>query len=326
MSVRRSSRSHLSGAARVLARGVLRTPGLDVADLLEPVGAASPRRVRATFLGVSTVLLDDGETALLTDGFFTRPNVLRSVVSRVGPDERRIRAGLVLGGVDRLAAVLVAHSHYDHALDSAAVARLTGATVLGSASTRLVALGGGLPDDRIRVLTPGEPLAFGAFTITALPARHSPGDIAPGEVEHLLHPPAKVRDYRTGGCFSFHVAHPDGQLLVHASANAEPGALAGHRAYTAYLGIGVLGRQTEAFRDTYWRETVAAVGARRVVPIHWDNFTRGLHRPLRPLPRPFDDVPAALAWLRRRCADQGVDLAWPRTGNPVDPWRRPVAR
>jgi len=29
--------------------------------------------LRVMFLGVSTLLFDDGDTAILTDGFFTRP-------------------------------------------------------------------------------------------------------------------------------------------------------------------------------------------------------------------------------------------------------------
>ena len=34
----------------------------------------------------------------------------------------------------------------------------------------------------------------------------------------------------------------------------------------------------------YWTETVRAVGARRVVLIHWDDFFRPLSKPLRALP------------------------------------------
>jgi L-ascorbate metabolism protein UlaG (beta-lactamase superfamily) len=34
----------------------------------------------------------------------------------------------------------------------------------------------------------------------------------------------------------------------------------------------------------YLQEVVDAVGARRIVPVHWDDFTRGLDEPLRPLP------------------------------------------
>ncbi len=39
-----------------------------------------------------------------------------------------------------------------------------------------------------------------------------------------------------------------------------------------YLGIGQLGLQPESYFVEYWTEAVRAVGARRVVLIHWDDF------------------------------------------------------
>ena len=42
--------------------------------------------LRVTFLGVSTLLFDDGESAILTDGFFTRPNRRIVFLGKVAPD------------------------------------------------------------------------------------------------------------------------------------------------------------------------------------------------------------------------------------------------
>lgn len=268
--------------------------------------------VRATWLGVSTVLLDDGDTALLTDGFLSRPGRLAVGLRRIRPDPARITAALERAGITRLAAVVPLHAHYDHALDAATVARLTGARVLGSASVRLIASGHGLPGDRFGELAPGEPMALGGFTLTAVPARHTPGDLAPGRIERPVPLAARARRYRTGECISLHVQHDGASVVVHASTNVLPGALTGHRADVLYLGIALLGRQDEAFRERYWHETVALTGARRVLPVHWDDFTRSLDRPLRPIPRPFDDVAGALAWLRRRGAATGVEVTLPR--------------
>ena len=41
------------------------------------VPEAGAAGLAVTFLGVSTLLVDDGTSALLTDGFFTRPSVVR---------------------------------------------------------------------------------------------------------------------------------------------------------------------------------------------------------------------------------------------------------
>lgn len=273
--------------------------------------------VRATWLGVSTVLLDDGETALMTDGFLSRPGRLAVALGRVRPDVGRIAAALERAGATRLAAVVPLHAHYDHAMDAATVARFTGARVLGSPSVRQIARGHGLPEDRFGELTPGEPTTLGRFTLTAVPARHTPGDLAPGRIERPVPLAARARRYRTGECISLHVRHDAAAVVVHASTNAVPGALAGSPADVLYLGIALLGRQEEEFRERYWHETVTLTGARRVVPVHWDDFTRSLDRPLRPIPRPLDDVAGALAWLRRRGPAGGVEVTLPRLWKPA---------
>src|SRR5688572_30741536 len=81
----------------------------------QPAPPAAPLKVR--FLGVATLLLDDGETAIMTDGFFSRPGRLQSLFGKVEPDLQAIERGLAKAGVTKLAAVIPVHSHYDHAMD-----------------------------------------------------------------------------------------------------------------------------------------------------------------------------------------------------------------
>ncbi|HYP71279.1 MAG TPA: hypothetical protein VEP93_10355, partial [Variovorax sp.] len=51
---------------------------------------AAPGAVQVRFGGVATLVFDDGETAWMTDGFFSRPGVLETAVTRIGPDAQRI--------------------------------------------------------------------------------------------------------------------------------------------------------------------------------------------------------------------------------------------
>jgi len=273
--------------------------------------------LRVTFLGVSTLLFDDGETALLTDGFFSRPSLLRVAVRPLRPNLTRIDACLGRAGISRLAAVLVAHSHYDHALDAPVVAARTGAVLVGSASTAAIGAGYQLSADRLVPAPVAAPLRFGAFTVTAVESEHSHPDRFPGTIDTPVRPPARAAAYRTGGCYSFHIGHSQGTGLVHASANFRPGALAGLRADTVYLGIGQLGKASDQFQRDYWRQVVEQVAPTRVVPIHWDRFTRPLSRPLRPLPRPVDDHRRTMAFLRRMCADTGIELTLPEAWRPT---------
>ncbi|EOD63961.1 MBL fold metallo-hydrolase [Amycolatopsis vancoresmycina] len=264
--------------------------------------------LRTAFAGVSNVLVTDGSSAVLVDGFFSRPSLLK-MATRVAPDRKRIDDALGRLGVTGFDAVLVAHSHVDHVLDAPVVAQRTGATLAGSPSTRKVQEGYGLAAEPFEELVPGRPVEFGAFTVTPVEAVHSAGDRVPGEITEPVRLPARSKAFKTGRCYSFHIAHPAGTVLVHASANFVPGALAGHEADVCYLGVGQAGKQTEAWRERYWRETAGAVGAQTVRPVHWDAFWRPLSKPLKVLPKVFDDLGTTMATFER-LAD-GVDLALP---------------
>jgi L-ascorbate metabolism protein UlaG (beta-lactamase superfamily) len=273
-----------------------------------PAASAAPTgaQVRVTFLGVATLLIDDGETALLTDGFFSRPSKLASAFTRIAPDRERIAAALQRAGVDRLKAVIVVHSHYDHAMDAPEVARLTGAQLIGSPSTANIARGAGLPEAQIRIAAPDTPMQIGAFTVTMVPSRHIAHGVAMGEITTPLVPPARSTDYLEGGSYSVLIAHPLGSLLVQGSAGWVAGALAGHHADVVLLGIGLLGREDDGYREAYYREVVDTVGARCVIPIHFDDFTLPLDDGLLPVPRLLDDVDGSLDWLAAHSATRGV--------------------
>ena len=306
------------GGGGLLARHLLAHPPLEprpgrVLDAAEP---GSPG-VRATWMGCTTLLLDDGETQLLVDGFFSRPGPLRLLFGRIEPDRERIAAGLARAGVERLAAVLTAHAHYDHALDAPVVAERTGALLVGSRSTAMLARGLELPDDRVRVVEGGERLEFGRFAVTILRAAHTPGAVEGGEITAPLVPPARVWAYREGPSFSFLIEHDGRSLLVQPNTNFVPGALADVRVEVVLLGTATLGRRDEAFVAAWWHESVETLGARRVVPIHWDDFTAAPEPAPLPMPRYMDDYPRGVALLGELARASGVELAWPPAFEPV---------
>jgi L-ascorbate metabolism protein UlaG (beta-lactamase superfamily) len=278
-------------------------------------------RFGVSFLGVASLLFDDGTTTVLTDGFFSRPPLRSVALGRVAPDHARIGTALEGAGIDRLDAVVPVHTHYDHVLDSPAVAERTGAVVAGGTSAANVARGYGLAEDRIVVVTPREPVAVGAFHLTFVVSDHCPPDRYPGPITEPVVPPARVGAYRCGEAWSVLVEHEGGRTaLVQGSAGFVEGSLAGYRAEVAYLGVGQLGLQPEAYLRTYWDETVRTVGARRVVLIHWDDFFRPLDRPLRALPYAGDDLDVSIRVLDELAARDGVELHLPTLWQREDPW------
>jgi L-ascorbate metabolism protein UlaG (beta-lactamase superfamily) len=277
-----------------------------------------------TFLGVSSLLFDDGQSAVLTDGFFSRPGLARVALGRIAPDVRRIDAALSRAGVGRLDAVAAVHTHYDHALDCAVVAARTGALLVGGESVAHIGRGAGLADERIQVVRPGQRLTCGSFGLTFVASAHCPPDRFPGPITESVVPPARAGAYRCGEAWSIVVEHSSGRVaLVQGSAGYVEGALAGHRADVAYLGVGQLGVQDEDYVAAYWEHTVRAVRAHRVVLIHWDDFFRPLDEPLRALPYAGDDLDATMRRLDRLAAADGVTVQLPTVWRREDPWQRP---
>ena len=118
------------------------------ADMFSVPLAAPGAPLSATWLGVATILLSDGRSAIMTDGFFSRPRLARVALGKVAPSPARVYGCLTRAGLRTLAAVLPVHTHYDHALDSALVAELTGAVLVGGESAANVGRGHGLPETR----------------------------------------------------------------------------------------------------------------------------------------------------------------------------------
>ena len=282
--------------------------------------AASPLTV--TWLGVSTLLVDDGTSALLTDGFFSRPNLADVGVRKLRPSSSRIDDALGRAGIDRLAAVLPVHTHFDHAMDTGVVAERTGALVVGGVSAANVARGQGLSEDRIRIATPGAEMELGNFGVTLIESRHCPPDRFPGTITKPAVPPVKASAYRCGEAWSTLIQHrPSGRrMLIQGSAGFAAGALAGRQAEVVYLGVGQLGVQPERYIRQYWNETVRAVGARRVVLIHWDDFFRPLHQPLRALPYAGDDLDVTMRVLTALAERDSVSVHLPTVWQRADPW------
>ncbi|MDT4920730.1 MAG: hypothetical protein QOI15_1632 [Pseudonocardiales bacterium] len=274
-----------------------------------------------TFLGVASLLFDDGASAVLTDGFFSRPSLLTVGLRHIAPDDARIDSVLRRAGIDRLDAVTPVHTHFDHALDSAAVASRTGARLFGGESAVNIGRGGGLPEDQLERVESGQQVKCGNFTLTFVNSSHCPPDRYPGVVSKPLVPPARADAYRCGEAWSILVEHTSGQsALVQGSAGYVGGALDGLRADVAYLGVGQLGLHDEAYVTAYWTNTVRAVGARRVVVIHWDDFFRPLDQPLRALPYAGDDLDASMRRIDALAAEDDVPVWFPTVWQREDPW------
>jgi L-ascorbate metabolism protein UlaG (beta-lactamase superfamily) len=206
----------------------------------------------------------------------------------VAPNRERIDQGLRDAKVTRAAAIFVAHSHHDHAMDAPYVAQLTGATLVGSPSTANIARGVKFPEGSIEEIGDRSVCRFGAFTVTTYRTPHANPKLFPGTIERKLGRAAFVEDYKEGGNFTFHVAHPWGNtLIVPGRAAREEGWPDTLRARTVFLGVGgpVL---NAAQLQPAWDQFVVGTEAGKVYPIHWDDFFGK--------PDTSESVPFRLSW------------------------------
>ncbi|MCB0502713.1 MAG: MBL fold metallo-hydrolase, partial [Bacteroidetes bacterium] len=128
--------------------------------------------LQVQFLGNTNLLFTDGETSILTDGFFTRPNAFKVLFGKVEPDKSIVEECLKKAGIEQLDAVIPLHSHFDHAMDAPMVADITDATLIGSTSTLNIGKGYGLPTEQMMIAPLNQVLEIGKFKITFIASRH----------------------------------------------------------------------------------------------------------------------------------------------------------
>ncbi len=309
-------------------------PDLDNIDWPTPAvaSASSTDTVTVTWLGVTTLLFDDGETQILIDGFFSRPSLADVLFDRpVENDAAMINYALDEYRMRRLAAIIPVHSHFDHAMDVGAIANRTSASVLGSESTTQIARGAGVPEDQITLVTVKQRYEFGQFEVMLLPSMHAPigwrGSVPlTGVIETPLELPQPVSAWREGGSYTIVIAHPQGTAIVQGSAGLPDASLGDIPADVVMLGVGGLETLGNNFAEQYWQSLVTATGARGVYPIHFDDFTRPFGE-IDAGPSFIGDFAQTARWFEkfREQWDNDTALFVPEFGKPMAIYEQPVA-
>src|SRR4051812_49591160 len=104
-----------------LGRPVLK----DYVDYFDAPQAQPNAPLTVTWAGVTTLLIDDGASAVMTDGFFSRPGLLEVGLRRLSPSAPRVEGCLTRLGGERLEAVMPGHTHFHHVMDSPVGAQST---------------------------------------------------------------------------------------------------------------------------------------------------------------------------------------------------------
>jgi L-ascorbate metabolism protein UlaG (beta-lactamase superfamily) len=232
-----------------------------------PDGLRTPRTdgLSVRYLGVSGYAISDGTTTVLLDPTPTRPPPLTLIAGPLKPD-------LALGAQEcpRADAILVNHTHYDHALDVPPIALRTGALVVGSQSTVNLARSRGVAAEHLRVVKPGDHLVVGGFTIDVHGSRHT--DIAgiSQPMAGVVSPdagPLWFWQYALDGALSYRLEANGTSVWFHPTSTFALGEVGGPPADTLIVGVTGEKQTSEKIQGL-----LAEAQPRRVLPTHYDNF------------------------------------------------------
>lgn len=233
-----------------------------------------------TFWGTNTLLITKGTSNILIDPHFSRPGLLK-MCWKIEPDSKKIESGLQTLGVNNLDGVLLTHTHYDHALDAAAVVFQTGSVLFGSESAANLARGAGLRRERYQVITGNKQASIGQFDVKWIESSHIKLPLPlrllmpeKGIIPRPVTSPMYFWKYQCGKVYAVLVDN----LLIFGSAGILPEMEHQVNAEVVLLSIGGLETKSVCYLERLYCQNVIKVGADLVLLSHWDNFFRPLSK------------------------------------------------
>jgi L-ascorbate metabolism protein UlaG (beta-lactamase superfamily) len=246
-----------------------------------PLGGSGS--VRVTWLGTAGFAVEHQDHVLLLDPYLTRASLSRCVLAPLRADE-----ALAQRLVPHADAIVLSHTHFDHALDVPAIARRTGARVFGSRSALHLCGSHGLPAAQLACVEPDSGSApreaeVGPFRLRFWPSAHSAlffGRVPfPGDIADCSDVPMRTEAYRCGAVFGTEI-EVGGRRLFHVG-SAE---LVERRWQVRAVDLALACVAGWTTTERYPERLATALSPSAVLLHHWDNFLRGIGTPARPLP------------------------------------------
>lgn len=233
--------------------------------------------IRVTWLGTAGFAIEHEQHVLLLDPYLTRASLSRCLLAPLRADP-----ALAPRWVPRADAIVLSHTHFDHALDTPLIARQTGARVFGSRSAMHLCRSHGLPEPQLECVEPragGAPheAEVGPFRLRFWPSAHSAlvlGRVPfPGDIADCTDLPLRAEGYRCGAVFGLEIEVAGRRLFHVGSAELVE---RGWRLGAIDLALACVAGWTAT--DRYPERLLAALSPGAVLLHHWDNFLRGLDR------------------------------------------------
>jgi len=230
-----------------------------------------PKGLELTWIGTAGFRLAYQGVTIWIDPYVTRLSLADLVRRRVVPPSQEA----IGRWIDRADAILVGHTHFDHALDVPAIARRTGCRVYGSQSLANL-MGLYRLAEQAVVVEPHRDYEVGPFKFHFVPSQHSKlqlglrvpfgGELTCDHVDALT-----PQAYRCGQVWGLCIEVAGIRIYHQGSADLLEDEIR-DRNIDVFL-CGISGRR---FTDRYVRRIVGKLAPRLIVPTHYDDFFRPL--------------------------------------------------
>lgn len=252
-----------------------RSDQLTRAQLAWPASSPLPRGLELAWFGTAGFRFAYQNTVVWIDPYVTRLSKRDLALRRVVPSSPED----VDRWIDRADAVLVGHTHFDHALDVPTIARRWGCQVYGSASLQNLMGLHGLAD-YATVVVPKRTYAVGPFTFHFVPSVHSKlqlglgipyaGELTCDHVDELI-----PQAYRCGQVWGIAIEVAGMRFYHQGSAD-----LLEHEVIDRGVDVFLCGISGRRFTPRYVERAVRALDPKMIVASHFDDFFLPLGRPL----------------------------------------------
>jgi len=266
--------------------------------------------MKVTYLGTTVLLFDDGKEQVMFDCQFSRPSLFKFAFGKFESNHNIVDDLINKYKIDRLKAIFISHSHYDHVLDAPYMVKKTNADLYGSLSTLNIARGENIAEEKLYCYDNSMEYKIGSFDIKIIPSRHSKPNLFNNDLGQIIDKPfsglASRKCYKEGGSFDFVVKHKNKTYLIRPSFNYIENQLNDIKADVLFLSIGAMSKSDMNFRNKFYQETIEKVQPQLVIPIHWDNFFKPLNQKSYFLPKILEDSEDGLYSLGSYCGNNNI--------------------
>ena len=235
----------------------------------------APNQVGFQWLGTTGFKIQKGDFVVLIDPYLTRVGLWDFLTQPLRSDTKILEEK-----IPKADYIFISDSHFDHFLDTPAIALRTGAKVVGSPNTAKLLRLFHIPESQIIETQGGETLQAWPFTVKVAKAVH--GEIywtKPfyGDVNLSIKPPLRVGDYVNleNRCYHFTV---DGlRFFATSGSDLDEKLLQDFQCDILMVNV-------TALREGYIRKILRLTQPKVAFPTHYDNFFSPFSEGVQPWP------------------------------------------